>query len=186
MPKTREVTAAESVAKLMEEAGEAKVDRSVRIPAPADAVVLTNPKFPHNVGAVVRAASCYECASVWITGTRVPLQPHAGYRLPREERMRGYRDVALERRDDWFDVLPPEVVPVAVELRQNSEPLTQFVHPVRAVYVFGPEDGSVDKAALARCHRFVVIPTRHCTNLSAAVYTVLYDRLLKAQLGQLG
>ncbi|MFL6071848.1 MAG: hypothetical protein ACJ73S_00340 [Mycobacteriales bacterium] len=35
--------------------------------------------------------------------------------------------------------------------------------------------GSV-RAVLARCHRFVVIPTRHCTNLSAAVYTVLHDR----------
>jgi hypothetical protein len=32
---------------------------------------------------------------------------------------------------------------------------------------------------LARCHRFLVIPTRHCTNLSAAVYTVLYDRHAK-------
>jgi hypothetical protein len=34
-------------------------------------------------------------------------------------------------------------------------------------------------AVLARCHRFVVIPTRHCTNLAAAVYTVHYDRHAK-------
>ena len=38
---------------------------------------------------------------------------------------------------------------------------------------------SLDRAVLARCHRFLVIPTRHCTNLSAAVYTVLYDRHAK-------
>jgi hypothetical protein len=30
-----------------------------------------------------------------------------------------------------------------------------------------------------QCHRFLVIPTRHCANLSAAVYTVLYDRHAK-------
>ena len=32
---------------------------------------------------------------------------------------------------------------------------------------------------LAQCHRFLVIPTRHCANLSAAMYTVLYDRHAK-------
>jgi hypothetical protein len=47
------------------------------------------------------------------------------------------------------------------------------------VYVFGPEDGSLGRATLAQCHRFVVIPTRHGVNLSAAVYTVLYDRHAK-------
>src|SRR5436309_15991298 len=45
--------------------------------------------------------------------------------------------------------------------------------------VFGPEDGSLDRAVLGLCHRFVVIPTRPCTNLAAAVYTVLYDRHAK-------
>jgi len=45
--------------------------------------------------------------------------------------------------------------------------------------VFGPEDGSLGRATLAQCHRFLVIPTRHCANLSADVYTVLYDRHAK-------
>ena len=63
--------------------------------------------------------------------------------------------------------------------RRNAESLIDFEHPERALYVFGPEDGSLDRAVLARCHRFLVIPTRHCTNLSAAVYTVLYDRHAK-------
>jgi tRNA C32,U32 (ribose-2'-O)-methylase TrmJ len=45
--------------------------------------------------------------------------------------------------------------------------------------VFGPEDGSLGRATLAQCHRFLVIPTRHCANLSAALYTVLYDRHAK-------
>jgi hypothetical protein len=80
----------------------------------------------------------------------------------------------------WFDVFDTGVVPVAVELRRRAESLIDFVHPVQAVYVFGPEDGSLDPAVLGLCHRFVVIPTRHCTNLAAAVYTVLYDRHAKA------
>ena len=48
-----------------------------------------------------------------------------------------------------------------------------------ALQVFGPEDGSLGRATLAQCHRFLVILTRHCANLSATVYTVLYDRHAK-------
>jgi hypothetical protein len=51
---------------------------------------------------------------------------------------------------------------VAVELRRNAESLIDFVHPEHALYVFGPEDGSLGRATLAQCHRFLVIPTRHC------------------------
>jgi hypothetical protein len=78
-----------------------------------------------------------------------------------------------------FEAFDAAAVPVAVELRRNAESLITFTHPDNAVYVFGPEDGSLDRAVLELCHRFVVIPTRHCTNLAAAVYTVLYDRHAK-------
>ena len=143
------------------------------------AIALIDPKFPHNVGAAVRAASCYGIGQVWFTGDRVRLVGERRFRLPREERMRGYHDVELRHSDRPFDAFEPAAVPVAVELRRNAESLIHFTHPDNAVYVFGPEDGTLDRAVLHQCHRFVVIPTRHCTNLAAAVYTVLYDRHAK-------
>ena len=143
------------------------------------AVILIDPKFPHNVGAAVRAASCYGVGQVWFTGDRVQLVGERRFRLPREERMRGYQEVELRHSEVPFDAFDRRTVPVAVELRRNAESLIDFVHPEHAVYVFGPEDGSLDRAVLGLCHRFVVIPTRHCTNLAAAVYTVLYDRHAK-------
>ncbi|HMI22995.1 MAG TPA: hypothetical protein VK594_00780 [Streptosporangiaceae bacterium] len=54
------------------------------------AVALVDPKFPHNVGAAVRAASCYGVRQVWFSGDRVRLDGAKRQRLPREERMRGY------------------------------------------------------------------------------------------------
>lgn len=116
---------------------------------------------------------------VWFTGDRVQLIGEHGFRLPREERMRGYQDVDLRHTDLPFEAFDARAIPVAVELRRSAESLIDFVHPEHAVYVFGPEDGSLDRAVLGVCHRFVVIPTRHCTNLAAAVYTVLYDRHAK-------
>ena len=43
--------------------------------------MLVDPKFPHNVGAAVRAASCYGVGQVWFTGDRVQLIGERRYRL---------------------------------------------------------------------------------------------------------
>jgi len=145
------------------------------------AVALVQPKYPHNVAAAVRAASCFDVPQVWFTGNRVSLTSEKGNRLPREERMRGYQDVDIRHFEHFFDEFDEDVVPVAVELMPNSEILTNFVHPEKALYVFGPEDGGLKGVHFRHCHRFVAIPTLHCVNLAAAVYLILYDRFLKEQ-----
>jgi tRNA(Leu) C34 or U34 (ribose-2'-O)-methylase TrmL len=143
------------------------------------AVALFNPKYPHNVAQVLRACSSYGVPDLVYTGSRMDASL-IGERLPREERMRGYRDVKWRREDRPFDAFE-NYVPVAVEVRPNCEMLQHFVHPENALYVFGPEDGSLGHVPLSFCHRFVAIPTRHCLNLSMAVGTVLFDRLAKLQ-----
>lgn len=140
------------------------------------AILLTNPKYSANVGAALRAASCFGAQQLWWTGNRVRLDD--GERLPREERLKGYREVELRQFDYPFEHFKG-ATPVAIELLPNSECLFDFVHPENAVYVFGPEDGSIDQVSRRFCHRFVSIPTKHCTNLAAAVYLVLYDRAIK-------
>jgi tRNA(Leu) C34 or U34 (ribose-2'-O)-methylase TrmL len=149
-----------------------------RVKLATPALVLIDPKYPHNVGAAVRAASCFGARQIWYTGERVPIEADAGYRLPREERMRGYKDVDLYQFDEPLSLIN-RATPVAIEVRDNAEPLPEFEHPENAVYVFGPEDGSIPPPVLARCHRFVIVPTRHCLNLGAAINVVLYDRCLK-------
>src|SRR5690348_2219897 len=113
----------------------------------APAVALVDPKFPHNVGAAVRAATCYGVRQVWFSGDRVRLDGAERQRSPREERMRGYKEVEVRHADQFFDAFE-EAVPVAVELRRNAESLIDFVHPEHALYVFGPEDGSLGRATL--------------------------------------
>ena len=141
-------------------------------------IFLENPKYPHNVGGAIRAASCYGVDTVAWSGDRVTNDPTE--RLPREERMRGYKDVnqLYIPENPKLQSLGKPII--CVELLHGAVPLPHFEHPTDAVYVFGPEDGSVSKGLRSACHQFVFIPTRHCLNLAAAVYTLLYDREIKA------
>lgn len=142
-------------------------------------IVLCDPKYPHNVGGVVRACAVYGVYEVWMSGSRVPLEGEH-YRLPREERMRDYGKVRLAAYDKPLAAFGRSATPVAVEVRDNAEDLVWFEHPLEPVYVFGPEDGNLPASVLGLCHRFVRIPTLHCLNLAAAVCTVLYDRYAKS------
>ncbi len=141
-------------------------------------IALINPKFARNVGAVVRIASCYDIKQVWFSGDRLQIDPTGKDRLPREERMKGYAGVELYQCDQIFEQFE-NAVPVAVELKPGSEQLQTFVHPANALYVFGPEDGSLERSDLIHCHYRVVIPTRFCLNLATAVSTIIWDRMLK-------
>lgn len=143
-------------------------------------IILENPKFSHNVGAALRAASCFGVNQLIFTGNRVSLDSGKGKRLPREERMKGYDKVELVNFDYPFDMFDKDVIPIAVEIDPAAESLVFFEHPENAVYVFGPEDGSISSTFKRHCYRFIIIPTFHCVNLAAAVYITLYDRALKS------
>lgn len=151
------------------------------------ALHLVNPKIPFNVGSAIRAAAVFEAQRVTWSGTRVHDGPVKGattvgkrkWRLPREERMKAY-DVDWSRVDsDVCLINDTDMVPVCIEVLQNSESLEEFDHPEQALYIFGPEDGGVPGAVRAVCHRFVTIPSKHCLNVAAAVNVVLYDRALQ-------
>jgi tRNA(Leu) C34 or U34 (ribose-2'-O)-methylase TrmL len=160
------------------------------------AVLLYNPKFPHNVGAAIRACSIFGADLMRWTPQRVEdPKSEAGGRIPREERMREYArvdwstmpqmgrcvDQTLAQMSPSLGSDPEDdpIVPVCVEVLDSSESLVDFIHPENALYVFGPEDGEVPKGIRNACHRFVSVPSRSCMNLGAAVNVVLYDRCAK-------
>jgi tRNA(Leu) C34 or U34 (ribose-2'-O)-methylase TrmL len=153
----------------------------------APAVILVDPKYPHNVGNAFRACAALGAAELYVTGQRAQWETTGkGQRLPREERMRSYNGkVKLIRTERPFGNLDPGVIPVAVEISPTAEPLALFRHPDNACYVFGPEDGGIPKVYRRLCHRFVILPTDHCINLAAAVNCVLMDRRVKRQLAGL-
>jgi tRNA(Leu) C34 or U34 (ribose-2'-O)-methylase TrmL len=135
---------------------------------------LFNPKSPENVGAVMRAAGCYGVNSVFYTGTR-----YARAQDFVTDTKKIHQDIPLIGIDDLQKIIPLGCTPVAVELVDNARALPDYTHPDRAIYIFGPEDGSLSKEVLAWCEEVVYIPTHGCMNLAATVNVLLYDRLAK-------
>ena len=89
------------------------------------------------------------------------------------------RHVPLVNINDLRGLIPHDCVPVAVDLIDGARSLVDYVHPERAFYIFGPEDGTLGKAITDRCKFAVQVPTKFCMNLAATVNVILYDRLAK-------
>lgn len=135
------------------------------------AIGLDRPKSKENLGGVLRAAGCYGAALVAVRGTRIGRYA--------TDTMNAYKSIPSIHVEDLIAAIPFGCVPVAVELAEGARNIVDFVHPERAFYIFGPEDGDVDKRIIASCAHTIYVPTMRCMNLAACVNVVLYDRLQK-------
>lgn len=138
-------------------------------------IALSNPKSPTNVGAVMRAAGCFCVDSVLYTGERydraVKLNTDTK-KISATVPLTGVKNL-LDHRIDGLKV-------VCVDLIEGALPLPIFDHPEKALYIFGPEDGTIDQSVIDQADAVVYIPTIGCMNLAATVNVVLYDRLAKS------
>lgn len=141
---------------------------------------LTNPKSTSNVGSVMRAAGCYQVDQVL----------YSGHRYDRAEKMSTDTKKAISSIplinieslgvDSLIDAVDTGTKVVCVDLIQGATPLPSFHHPEKALYIFGPEDGTIGQKVVDRADFVVFVPTVGCMNLAASVNVLLYDRLAKS------
>lgn len=150
-------------------------------------IALTNPKSPTNVGAVMRAAGCYQVDQVLFTGKRYAMAAkHGGNKLATDTK-KASRIIPLTQVDGLDNVkqslenIPNTAKIVCVDLVEGATPLPHFHHPEHAIYVFGPEDGTISQQVIDAADEVVYVPTIGCMNLAATVNVLLYDRLAKAE-----
>lgn len=126
-----------------------------------------------NLGGVLRAARVFDARLVlWSGRLRTPAGRGAGTNT-----VKAHRHMPAIHVPDVMAAIPHGAVPVLVEKWSDATPLPVFRHPRTALYVFGPENGSLPRpdGDMPR----VVIPSAWCLNLAAAVNVVLYDRTTK-------
>lgn len=140
---------------------------------PSVAIGLVNPKSASNVGAVMRAAGCYQAEHIFYTGERFARA--AKYHTDTQNHA---NSIPLTAVDNLCEQGQHRHI-VCVELAEGAVPLPDFQHPPHALYIFGPEDGSIPQQLVDQADATVYIPTIGCMNLAATVNVVLYDRLAK-------
>ena len=131
-------------------------------------------KSSHNLGTLWRSAFQQGAASIFVVGDR--------YNPQTSDTVKAWRHVPLVHHADWnaFAAASPYgALWVAVEM--GGEPLEDFEHPERAVYILGSEDSGLPESVLAACHRTVSLPSERYESFNVAVAgsVVLYDRLAK-------
>jgi len=138
------------------------------------AIALCNPKSPSNVGAALRAAGCYNAKAIYYDGNRY--KQIKKLNLDTKNRK---EDIPLIHVDSFIELKATYKNIICIEFAENACSLPDFKHPEEALYVFGPEDGSISQNLIDIADDVVYIPTNGCMNLAATVNVALYDRLAK-------
>ena len=146
---------------------------------PFIAIGLENPKTSINVDGVMRACGCYQAQSVFYTGPRyeLSLRSNAQYQVDTKQ---AAKRIPLNKVDSLLEAVPENCKIVCVDLIMGATPLPDFEHPENALYIFGPEDGTIAQHIVDNADAVVYVPTIGCMNLAASVNVLLYDRLSKA------
>lgn len=148
---------------------------------PQVTIGLINPKSASNVGAVMRAAGCYGVDAVIYTGTRYD----RAAKLNTDTKDR-HLTIPLTRVESILTAGAENRKIVCVELVEGALPLPDYQHPDNAIYIFGPEDGTISQDIIDRADAVVYVPTVGCMNLAGSVNVVLYDRLAKSDVNRAG
>jgi len=146
---------------------------------PQISIGLINPKSPDNVGSVLRAAANYGVDQVIYTGDRYPRAIERSDRSMDMSRKLG-KGIPISQTSSLVDAVADDVTIICIEFAENATPLPEYQHPENALYIFGPEDGSLSQEIIDKADEVLYVPTVGSMNLSATVNVVLYDRLAKS------
>lgn len=129
---------------------------------------------PMNVGNLLRSAHAFGASFFFTVAPVVDLEA-----MKSSDTSGGVGQIPFYTFEKPADlILPQQTSLVAVELIEGAVDLPSFRHPQNAVYVLGPEMGSVSKEMQARCDYAIKIPMKFCVNVGVAGALVMYDRLL--------
>lgn len=132
-------------------------------------------KTEANVGTLWRSAFCLGASFIFTIGRRYPNQASDVTQAWRHIPLLEFGDV-----EDFAAHRPFDCQVVGVEIGDDARPLETFAHPQRAIYLLGPEDGSLSTEARALCQSIVQFTSTYCLNVAAAGTVVMYDRQAKS------
>jgi tRNA(Leu) C34 or U34 (ribose-2'-O)-methylase TrmL len=139
-------------------------------------ILLDNPKNSFNIGGTIRALGAF--GGNFLAASNSRFKDKGSWETMDTECVRLRLPVFLGV-SDLTAFIPEKHTIVAIELSDDATSLYDFVHPPQAVYMFGPEDGSLDAKYVGIAKHKVFIPTHHSLNLAQTANIICYDRSMK-------
>lgn len=136
---------------------------------------IVDGKFDANVGQLLRSGMCFGADFLFTVGNRITHQATNTVKAERHIPFYEYIDI-----EDMLTHRPYMCQPVCIELKPYSKDLVKFIHPERAIYILGQEDGDLPDS-LCTLFPTIQIPTKYCLNVCVAGSIVLYDRFNKGK-----
>jgi tRNA G18 (ribose-2'-O)-methylase SpoU len=137
-------------------------------------------KTPENVGTLWRTAHAFGAAFIFTVEHRYP------DRYSPTDTTKADRHVPLYDHLDaeaFLQSLPVGASLIGVEYGEHAayvpQPLPEFAHPDRAVYLLGAEDRGIPRELQKECESLIYVPADYCLNVAVTGSMVLYDRTAK-------
>jgi tRNA G18 (ribose-2'-O)-methylase SpoU len=138
------------------------------------AIGIEHGKTKENVGTLWRSADILGASWIFTVGGRYQKQP--------SDTMKTWQNIPLfnfSSLEDFWDHIPYDCPVVGVELDKSAQPIIDYQHRERCMYLLGAEDHGLTQAARSKVHDLIVLPGRVCHNVSVAGALVMYDRYVK-------
>jgi tRNA G18 (ribose-2'-O)-methylase SpoU len=132
---------------------------------------IQNGKTPENLGVLWRTAQNLGASFIFTIGNR-----YAKQACDTQNAIKSLPYFHYETFEDFYKHLPKGARIVGVEITDKSEPLEDFHHPKRCVYLLGAEDHGLSKLAIEKSHFLVKFSSIQSLNVAVAGSIVLYDR----------
>ena len=133
---------------------------------------VENLKTKTNLGTLWRSAYCLGASFIFVIGKR--------YKKQCSDTVKAFKHIPLyefETSEHFLSSRPYNCLLVGIEITDKAQGIYTFSHPERAIYVLGPEDGSLTFAD--KCNAIIQIPSKFCLNVAVAGSLVMYDRNAK-------
>jgi tRNA G18 (ribose-2'-O)-methylase SpoU len=140
------------------------------------AVGIHGGKCAQNTGMLWRSAQSLGASFIFTVGCRY-------LKYDRTDTTKAAMHIPLMHFRDMGELrekMPHGADLIGVELAEDAQPIREFHHPERAVYLLGAEDHGLSREALEACKRVIVLPGRYCLNVAVAGSIVMFDRIKEA------
>ena len=135
---------------------------------------IHRPKTEENIGTLWRTAGILGASFIFLIDKK--------YKKQRSDTFKTWSKIPLFQFDSFesfYSSLPYSCKLVGIELDKRSEPIKEYEHPHRAIYLLGSEDNGLPRVIKDKCHDMVQLPGKSSLNVSVAGSMVIFDRLNK-------